>query len=92
MKMVIVYISEFRFAQVFACIVHSALIRWKQWQAKVDAYLEALCREIRAVASMMKSRKLDAIYIGEEHRQPLNRISFAGFWMPWVKASAMMDF
>ncbi len=36
----------------------------KQWQAKVDAYLEALCREIRAVASMMKSRKLDAIYIG----------------------------
>lgn len=36
----------------------------KQWKAKVDAYLDALCKEIRAVSSMMKKRKLDTIYIG----------------------------
>lgn len=36
----------------------------KQWSAKVDLYLDALCREIRAVSGMMKGRKLDTIYIG----------------------------
>ena len=36
----------------------------KQWKDRVDAYLEALCTEIRQVAGMMKGRKLDTIYIG----------------------------
>ncbi len=36
----------------------------KQWQAKTDLYLDALCREIKAVSSMMKGRKLDTVYIG----------------------------
>ncbi|MDO4519498.1 MAG: coproporphyrinogen dehydrogenase HemZ [Eubacteriales bacterium] len=36
----------------------------KQWKTKVDAYLDALCKEIRAVAQMMKGKKLDTIYIG----------------------------
>lgn len=36
----------------------------KQWQSRVDQYLDALCREIQAVAGMMKGRKLDTIYIG----------------------------
>lgn len=36
----------------------------KQWRDKVDSYLDALCREIRAVSGMMKGRKLDTIYIG----------------------------
>lgn len=36
----------------------------KQWQAKVDAYVDALCKEIRAVSQMMKGRKLDTIYMG----------------------------
>ena len=36
----------------------------KLWKDKVDFYLDALCKEIRAVAPMMKGRKLDTIYIG----------------------------
>lgn len=36
----------------------------KQWKDRVDDYLDALCREISAVAPMMKGRKLDTIYIG----------------------------
>lgn len=36
----------------------------KLWKAKVDDYLDALCKEIRAVAEMMKGRKLDTVYIG----------------------------
>ena len=36
----------------------------KQWKHQVDAYLDALCKEIQAVSSMMKGRKLDTIYIG----------------------------
>lgn len=36
----------------------------KQWQTKTDLYLDALCKEIKAVSSMMKGRKLDTIYIG----------------------------
>ena len=35
-----------------------------QWRDKVEAYLDALCREIQAVSAMMKGRKLDTIYIG----------------------------
>lgn len=35
-----------------------------RWKDKVDAYLDALCKEIRAVSSMMRGRKLDTIYIG----------------------------
>ena len=34
------------------------------WKDKVDSYLDALCKEIAAVSSMMKGRKLDTIYIG----------------------------
>ena len=36
----------------------------KQWQKKVDEYLDALCKEIREVSGMMRGRKLDTIYIG----------------------------
>ncbi len=38
----------------------------KQWKDRVELYLDALCREIRAVARLMKEkgRKLDTIYIG----------------------------
>lgn len=38
----------------------------QQWKNKVDAYLEALCKEIAAVAAIMngKGRRLDTIYIG----------------------------
>lgn len=36
----------------------------KQWKNRVDDYLDALCREVRAVAAMMKGRKLDTIYMG----------------------------
>lgn len=36
----------------------------KQWKTRVDAYLDALCKEIQAVSSMMKGRKLDTVYIG----------------------------
>ena len=35
-----------------------------QWKAKVDDYVEALCKEVYAVAGMMKGRKLDTIYMG----------------------------
>ena len=35
-----------------------------QWKAKVDAYVDALCKEVYAVAEMMKGRKLDTIYMG----------------------------
>lgn len=36
----------------------------KVWKSKVDDYLDALCKEIRAVSGMMKGRKLDTVYIG----------------------------
>ena len=36
----------------------------KQWQKRVDDYLDALCKEIREVSGLMKGRKLDTIYIG----------------------------
>lgn len=38
----------------------------KVWKNRVDDYLDALCREVEAVAGMMKEkgRKLDTIYIG----------------------------
>jgi oxygen-independent coproporphyrinogen-3 oxidase len=36
----------------------------KLWEKKVDTYLDALIREIAAVAPMMKHRKLDTIYFG----------------------------
>lgn len=36
----------------------------KIWKDRVDAYLDALCKEIREVSSIMKGRKLDTIYIG----------------------------
>ena len=36
----------------------------KQWQSRVELYMDALCREIREVAPMMKGRKLDTVYIG----------------------------
>ena len=38
----------------------------KLWASRTDEYLDALCKEAEAVASLMKSlgRKLDTIYIG----------------------------
>ena len=35
-----------------------------QWRGQMDAYLEALCREIRATAKMAKGKILDTVYIG----------------------------
>ena len=36
----------------------------KIWAKRVDEYLDALCKEIRETARMMKNYKLDTIYIG----------------------------
>ena len=36
----------------------------ERWENQVDAYLDALCKEIRETADMMQGRKLDTIYIG----------------------------
>ena len=36
----------------------------KVWQKKTDEYVEALCKEVRETAPMMKGRKLDTIYMG----------------------------
>lgn len=38
----------------------------KQWEDRVELYLDALCKEIREVSSIMKKkgRKLDTVYIG----------------------------
>lgn len=38
----------------------------KQWKDRVDLYLEALCKEIKAVSEIMKQKgkKLDTVYIG----------------------------
>ena len=36
----------------------------KLWQKRVDEYVDALCREVRAMAQMMQGRKLDTIYMG----------------------------
>lgn len=38
----------------------------KQWKDRVELYLDALCKEIREVSSIMKKkgRKLDTVYIG----------------------------
>ena len=38
----------------------------KQWKNRVNQYLEALCKEIKEVATIMKAkgRKLDTVYIG----------------------------
>ena len=35
-----------------------------QWRGQMDAYLDALCREIRATAKMAKGKILDTVYIG----------------------------
>lgn len=35
-----------------------------QWQERMDAYLDALCREIEATAKMAKGKILDTVYIG----------------------------
>ena len=36
----------------------------KVWEKRTDEYVEALCKEVRETALMMKGRKLDTIYIG----------------------------
>ena len=36
----------------------------KVWEKRSDEYVEALCKEVRETALMMKGRKLDTIYIG----------------------------
>ena len=36
----------------------------KVWEKRIDEYVEALCKEVRETALMMKGRKLDTIYIG----------------------------
>lgn len=35
-----------------------------QWKHRIDEYLEALCKEIRATAEITKGKKLNTIYIG----------------------------
>ncbi len=35
-----------------------------KWKKRVDAYVDALCKEIRAVGPMVQGRKLHTIYIG----------------------------
>ena len=35
-----------------------------QWKDRVDSYLEALIREIRAILKMAQGRRLDTVYIG----------------------------
>lgn len=35
-----------------------------KWKKRVDAYVDALCKEIRAVGSMVQGRRLHTIYIG----------------------------
>ena len=35
-----------------------------QWRGQMDAYLDALCREIRATVKMAKGKILDTVYIG----------------------------
>lgn len=36
----------------------------KVWEKQVDAYVEALCREIRFAAERMRGRRLNSLYIG----------------------------
>lgn len=36
----------------------------KQWQKYTDAYVDALCKEIRSVSGEMKGRSLNTVYIG----------------------------
>lgn len=36
----------------------------KIWEKQVDAYVEALCKELRFMAEKMKQRKLNTVYIG----------------------------
>ena len=36
----------------------------KVWEKRTDEYVEALCKEIRETAFLMRDRKLDTIYIG----------------------------
>ena len=36
----------------------------KVWEKRTDEYVEALCKEVRETALMMKGKKLDTIYIG----------------------------
>ncbi|MEE1086649.1 MAG: coproporphyrinogen dehydrogenase HemZ [Schaedlerella sp.] len=35
-----------------------------QWKDKTDAYLEAVCRELKAISEFTKGKKLNTIYIG----------------------------
>ena len=37
---------------------------YKQWEKRAGEYVQALKREIWAVAGMMKNRKLDTVYMG----------------------------
>ena len=34
------------------------------WRNRTDAYLDALCLELRAIGTMTKGKKLDTVYIG----------------------------
>lgn len=36
----------------------------EKWKKRVDEYLDALVKEIKATSSLMKNRKLDTLYIG----------------------------
>ena len=56
----------------------------KQWKDRVELYLDALCKEIREVSSIMKKkgRKLDTVILAAERRLPWSRISFRDFWIP----------
>ena len=63
--MVTVFMSESRSASI--CLYCSfSSYPLKQWKDRVDLYLEALCKEIKAVSEIMrqKGKKLDTVYIG----------------------------
>ena len=66
MRTVTACMWEFRSVQASAFIVLSVPIHLKQWKDRVYLYLDALCKEIRAVAQIMheKGKKLDTVYIG----------------------------
>ena len=55
----------------------------KQWKDRVYLYLDALCKEIHAVAQIMneKGKKLDTVYMEEVHLLHWNRISLRSCWM-----------
>ena len=63
----------------------------KVWEKRTDEYVEALCREVRETALMMKGRKLDTIYIGGGTPIHCFHIRSVSSWIQWEKLLAMKD-